>query len=59
VLFRSLVEVNQDRAEIMEAFLSNGFTADNEFNRRVIHSRIRRVAEGIDAENIIFTRRVL
>jgi hypothetical protein len=51
-----LVEVNRDRPEIYSAFLDSGFTMNNWFNKRPHHSRVRRAKEGIDAENIIFTR---
>lgn len=37
--------------------LSNGFTMVNEFNTMQPHSRERRKKEGIDAENLIFTRK--
>jgi hypothetical protein len=33
-----------------------GFTTDNRFNSMTPHSRERRAKEGIDAENIVFTR---
>jgi len=35
-----------------------GYTTKNEFNKMKNHSRVRRAKEGIEAENIIFTRRI-
>ncbi len=52
-----LVEIDNDRDEIMRAFLDNGFTTDNPFNKMKNHSRLRRAREGINVENMIFTRR--
>ena len=53
-----LVEVSKSsRFEIGATLLLAGFTLRNEFNEMSPHSRERREALGIDAENIIFTRR--
>jgi len=52
-----LVEINDDRASIVGAFESRGFTTDNIFNITVPHSRTRRAEENIAAENVIFTRK--
>ncbi len=52
-----LIEIDNDRDEIMRAFLDNGFTTDNPFNKMENHSRVRRAREGIKVENVIFTRR--
>jgi FkbM family methyltransferase len=51
-----LIEVNNHKEEIIEIFKQNGFTTENIFNTMTPHSRERRAKEGIDAENIIFTR---
>lgn len=52
-----LVEVSsKSRQPIIDLLLAAGFTMDNRFNKMTPHSRERREAEGIDAENIIFTR---
>jgi FkbM family methyltransferase len=52
-----LVEVSSKTKErISAALLTAGFTMDNRFNSMTPHSRDRRKKEGIDAENIIFTR---
>jgi FkbM family methyltransferase len=53
-----LVEINQDRAEIISAFIDNCFTVKNPFNFMANHSDKRRQKEGIKAENVIFTRRI-
>jgi len=42
--------------DIMAAFLNNGFSTDNKFNKAKNHSRVRRMAEGINVVNIVFTR---
>jgi FkbM family methyltransferase len=52
-----LIEINENRDEIISTFLNNGFTTDNPFNKMENHSRVRRAREGIKAENIIFTRK--
>ncbi len=52
-----LVEVSKaSKQEIMEILTFSGFTTLNRFNTMTPHSRERRAVEGIDAENIIFTR---
>ena len=51
-----LIEINQDRDEIFDVMDEHGFSIDNKFNRMKRHSRVRRKKEGINAENIIFTR---
>jgi len=52
-----LVEVGrQSRQPIMDIMTGAGFTTDNRFNTMSPHSRERREREGIDAENIVFTR---
>ncbi len=53
-----LVEVSsKSRLIIGMMLLMKGFTVYNHFNDRLPHSRERRAREGIDAENIVFTRR--
>ena len=53
-----LVEVsNKTKIYVGMLILLNGFTVYNHFNEMSPHSRERRAREGIDAENIIFTRR--
>jgi FkbM family methyltransferase len=52
-----LIEVSAaTKGPVMEIFTGQGFTTDNRFNRFHPHSRDRRKREGIDAENIVFTR---
>lgn len=51
-----LIEVDTDKDEIVRIFLGAGFTMDNVFNRMKNHSRVRRAKEGINVENIVFTR---
>jgi len=52
-----LIEVSAaTKGPVMEIFSKAGFTTDNRFNRVYPHSRERRAREGIDAENIVFTR---
>jgi FkbM family methyltransferase len=52
-----LVEVSKEsKDEIIKILTSAGFTTENIFNTMTPHSRERRAKEGIDAENIIFTR---
>jgi len=52
-----LIEVSKaSKGPIMDILTAAGFTTDNRFNGMSPHSRERRAAEGIDAENIIFTR---
>ena len=52
-----LIEVSKESwYPIIEIMTCAGFTAENRFNSMTPHSRERRAAEGIDAENIIFTR---
>ena len=53
----ALVEVNKRRDFIVDIFKASGLTDDNDFNKMENHSRVRRAAEGIIAENIIFTRK--
>jgi FkbM family methyltransferase len=53
----ALIEVSKaSKGPIMEIMLKARFTTDNRFNAMSPHSRERRAVEGIDAENIIFTR---
>lgn len=52
-----LIEINDNYRSISRLFRDNGFTTNNIFNSMTPHSRERRAAEGIKAENIIFTRR--
>ncbi len=53
-----LVEVSsKSRLMIGMMLLMKGFTVYNRFNEMLPHSRERRAREGIDAENIVFTRR--
>lgn len=54
-----LVEIDgngPERSEIVSIFTTNGFTTENEFNAMTPHSRERRAKEGINVENIVFTR---
>jgi FkbM family methyltransferase len=52
-----LVETTpEDRREITAALESNGFSTNNRFNMMGPHSRDRRAKEGINVENIVFTR---
>ena len=52
-----LIEVSKaSKGPIMDILTAAGFTTDNRFNSMTPHSRERRAKEGIDAENIIFTR---
>lgn len=51
-----LIEVNNNRQNIIDMFNLYGFTTDNAFNQIQNHSRVRRNQEGIAAENIIFSR---
>lgn len=44
------------KPEIVAILTAAGFTINNRFNKMSPHSRERRAKEGIDAENIIFTR---
>jgi FkbM family methyltransferase len=52
----ALIEVNDNKKEITAIMRHHGFTTENIFNAMVPHSRERRAKEGINAENIIFTR---
>ncbi len=52
-----LIEIDNDRDEIMSTFCDTGFTTDNTLNKMENHSRVRRAREGIKVENVIFTRR--
>lgn len=51
-----LIELNRCAEDIKRIFYNNGFTLDSELNFLPDHSRVRRTAEGITAENLIFTR---
>ena len=52
-----LIEVEPDSKHIIvNRFTECGYTMDNQFNTMTPHSRERRAQEGIDVENIIFTR---
>jgi FkbM family methyltransferase len=52
-----LVEVSKaSKQTILNILLAAGFTINNRFYTMTPHSRERREKEGIDAENIIFTR---
>ncbi len=52
-----LIEVSKSsKQEICGILWAAGFSHQNRFNTMIPHSRERRAAEGIDAENIIFTR---
>jgi FkbM family methyltransferase len=52
-----LIEVSKaSKGPIMDILTTAGFTTDNRFNAMTPHSSDRRAAEGIDAENIVFTR---
>lgn len=52
-----LIETNEYKEDIVSYLTGFGFTMDNQFNKQKNHSRIRRAKEGIEAENIIFTRK--
>ena len=53
----ALIEVSKtSKGPIMDIMTGAGFTTDNRFNAMSPHSRERREREGIDAENIVFTR---
>lgn len=51
-----LIEIDNGKEEIIADFIDNGFTMDNRFNSMTPHSRERRAKEGINVENIVFTR---
>lgn len=52
-----LIEVSTaSKGPVMDILTEAGLNAVNRFNGMSPHSRERRAAEGIDAENIIFTR---
>ena len=52
-----LVEADPgSKEQIVQIFIENGFTDDNQFNKLQNHSNVRRQKEGIPVENIIFTR---
>lgn len=52
-----LIEVSTvSKGPIMDILTAAGFMTDNRFNAMTPHSSDRRAAEGIDAENIVFTR---
>lgn len=52
-----LIEVTPEhKPYIVDTFTDFGYTMNNEYNRMTPHSRERRQKEGIDVENIIFTR---
>ena len=48
--------VEDNKKDILTIFYDNGFTTDNDFNKMQNHSRVRRAKEGINVENIVFTR---
>jgi FkbM family methyltransferase len=48
--------VEDNKKDILTIFYDNGFTTDNKFNIMQNHSRIRRMEEGINVVNIVFTR---
>jgi FkbM family methyltransferase len=52
-----LVEFNHQYDYHMQKLIDLGFSTENEFNKMENHSRVRRAKEGIDCENIVFTRR--
>ena len=53
-----LIEVSSKTVDdVVEIMVANGFTTENSFNDFRPHSTERRLFEGIDATNIIFTRR--
>ena len=52
-----LIEVSTvSKGPVMDILTAAGFMTDNRFNAMTPHSSDRRAAEGIDAENIVFTR---
>ena len=52
-----LIEINDNKERILKLFEGFGYTTDNRFNKLANHSRVRRKKEGINAENVIFTRK--
>jgi FkbM family methyltransferase len=54
-----LIEINAqcDADDVSTLFSKLGFTADNRFNSMKNHSRVRRQREGVNAVNIIYSRR--
>jgi FkbM family methyltransferase len=52
-----LIEIAAEHKNyIIDTFIAFEYTMDNEFNRMTPHSRERRQKEGIDVQNIVFTR---
>jgi hypothetical protein len=52
-----LVEFNHQCDYHMQKLIDLGFSTENEFNKMENHSRVRRMKEGINCKNIIFTKR--
>jgi FkbM family methyltransferase len=52
-----LVEFNYGSDGFESIFDLVGFSSDNKYNAMIPHSRERRQKEGIDAENVVFTRK--
>jgi len=53
-----LVEVcARTKHKVLKAFIQSGYTTENQYNSNEPHSRIRRLRDKIDAENIIFTQK--
>jgi len=48
--------IKSNKPLIVEIMRQKGFTTNNEFNQLDHHSRYRRAREGIDVENVVFTR---
>jgi FkbM family methyltransferase len=48
--------VKSNKPLIVEIMRQKGFITNNEFNQLDHHSRYRRAREGIDVENVVFTR---
>jgi FkbM family methyltransferase len=48
--------IKSNKPLIVEIMRQKGFTTNNEFNQLEHHSRYRRAREGIDVENVVFTR---
>jgi FkbM family methyltransferase len=48
--------IKSNKPLIVEIMRQKGFVTNNEFNQLEHHSRYRRAREGIDVENVVFTR---
>jgi FkbM family methyltransferase len=57
VLIEVDLEPTDSRREICERFAAAGFCTVNRFNMMANHSRVRRAAENVRVENIVWTRK--